>query len=192
MRAIKTHAEAQFVPDNTDAKYVVVVRDPKDALISSFFFADSIMPGLRSIGLTAWTDAFINGEVPFGLWAEHVASFWPWCERANVLLVTFGAMKSDLAQVVREVASLMQVTLRDEEVALVLERCSFAYMKAHEAKFEPPTPMINNDSVQLMRTGKKGEAAEHLSPDQLANVDRAMKAQLQAFGSDFPYDKYFG
>lgn len=189
-RAVKTHAEAQFIPYNPDAKYVVVIRDPKDALISSFHFSDSIMPGLSSIGLDAWTEAFIAGEIPYGMWAEHVASFWSWRERHNVLIVTFDEMKRNLEKVAQDVAALMQVQLSEAELAMVVEKSSFAYMKAAEAKFEPPTPMVN-DGVTLLRKGQTGEAAEHLTPEQLATVDRAMKAQLQQFGSDFPYDEYF-
>ena len=190
IRAIKTHAEAQYVPYNKDAKYVVVIRDPKDALISSFFFSESLMPGLSSIGLDAWTDAFMAGEVPYGIWAEHVAGFWPWRERENVRVVMFSDMKRDLEKVVRDVAALMQVPLTEEQLANVVERSSFAHMKAIENKFEPPTPMVN-EGVTLLRKGKTGEATEHLSPEQLAAVDQAMKAQLQQFGSDFPYDDYF-
>lgn len=190
LRAVKTHAEAQFVPYNKDAKYIVVIRDPKDTLISSFYFSDSIMPGLSSIGLNAWTEAFIAGEIPYGFWAEHVAGFWPWRERENVLIVMFSEMKRDLEKVARDVAALMQVSLNETQLAAVVERSSFAYMKAAENKFEPPTPMVN-EGVTLLRQGKTGEATEHLTPEQLAAVDRAMKAQLQQFGSDFPYDHYF-
>jgi hypothetical protein len=190
IRAVKTHAEANFIPYNRDAKYVIVIRDPKDALISSFYFSDSIMPGLSSIGLDAWTEAFIRGEIPYGIWAEHVAGFWPWRERDNVLVVMFSEMKRDLEKVARAVATLMEVQLSDAEVAMAVEKSSFAYMKAAEAKFEPPSPMVQ-EKVELLRNGKTGEAVEHLTPEQLATVDRTMKAQLQNFGSDFPYDEYF-
>lgn len=190
-RAVKTHAEAQFVPYSPNAKYVIVIRDPKDALISSFYFSDSIMPGLSSIGLNAWAEAFIAGEIPYGVWAEHVAGFWPWRERENVLVVTFNEMKRNLEKVARDVAALMQVQLSDTALALVVEKSSFAYMKEAEAKFEPPTPMVQ-EKVELLRSGKTGEAAKHLTPEQLSAVDQAMKAQLQEFGSDFPYHDYFG
>ena len=192
-RAVKTHAEAQFVPYNGVAKYVIVIRDPKDALISGFYFADAIMPGLSSIGLDKWLDAFIQGEIPFGLWADHVASFWPWRDQDNVLTVTFGEMKADLRSVVQRVAALMTVELSDEQLDQAVEKASFAYMKTHAVKFEPPSPPgLKQDRMMLIRSGKKGESAELLTPEQLARVDREMKAQLIARGSDFPYDDYFG
>ena len=191
MRAIKTHAEAPFVPYGPEARYIVVVRDPKDALVSGYYFADSIFPGLRSLGLEAWTEAFVEGQTPFCLWAEHIAGFWPWRTRANVEFVTFAEMKRELGPVVDRIAALMGVELSEDERAAVVERSGFPYMKAHEVKFRPPSPSPGSPTIELIRKGKTGEAAELLSPECLAEVDARIKAQLEALGSDFPYDEFF-
>lgn len=191
MRAVKTHAEAQFVPYNTEAKYIIVLRDPKDVVISSYYFSDSIMPGLSEMGLDAWLDAFLTGKVPYGMWAEQVAGFWPWRDRDNVHLVTFAEMKQDLEKVVRAVAQLMQVELRPRAVDRIIERSGFAYMKANADKFNPPVPTKRSKPVELIRKGAKGESAELLTPDQLRLIDEVMKTQLEEFRSDFPYNDYF-
>lgn len=191
LRAVKTHAEAQYVPYNSAAKYVVVIRDPKDALISSFHFSESIMPGVKSIGLDKWTDAFVKGETPFSLWAEHTAGFWPWRNRENVLVLTFAEMKQDLETAVRRLATLMNVDLTDVELEKVVEKSSFAYMKANEAQFAPPSPVATKEPIELIRKGKTGEFAKALTPAQQAQVDRTAKADLQRLGSDFPYDAYY-
>lgn len=191
MRAIKTHAEAPFVPYGPEAKYVVVLRDPKDVLISAYYFSDSIMPGMTSIGLEAWTEAFMRGEVPYGSWPEQVAGFWPWRERDNVMLTTYGEMKSGLEAVVRRVAALMGVELSPSELAAVVERGSFAHMKREEHKFRPPVPSPERDRVELLRKGQTGDAKLLLTDEQRARVDEAMKRGLRELGSDFPYDEYF-
>lgn len=191
IRAIKTHAEAQFVPYNLDAKYVVIIRDPKDAMISSFHFSDAIMPGLGSIGLDKWTEVFKEGNTPYGIWAEHVASFWPWRDRDNVVVLMFNEIKRDLEKAVRAVAKLMQVDLSEAEIAEVVRKSEFGYMKSVETKFTPPSPLVQKVPVEIIRKGKTGESAEVLSAEQLQSVDEAMKAQLEALGSDFPYDFYF-
>lgn len=190
LRAVKTHAEAQFVPYSPDAKYVVVIRDPKDAVVSSFHFSESIMPGISSIGLESWTDAFLEGEIPYGIWAEHTASFWPWRDRPNVRIVTFADMKANLEGVVRQVSELMEVELTQAEVHQVVERSGFAYMKKHEDMFRPP--LFNGAEVEIIRKGKKGESTETFTPERIAQIDRVMKEQLREFGCDFPYDDHFG
>jgi hypothetical protein len=191
MRAIKTHAEAQFVPYNADAKYVVIIRDPKDVIISAFHFADSLVPGLSSIGLDAWTEAFKAEKAPWGIWAEHVACFWEWRNRKNVQVLMFDEIKRDLDKAVRAVAKLMQVDLSETEIAEVVRKSEFTYMKSVEDKFTPPSPLATKEPIEIIRKGKTGEATEMLTAEQLKSVDEAMKAQLKAFGSDFPYDEYF-
>ncbi|MEM7335566.1 MAG: sulfotransferase domain-containing protein [Chloroflexota bacterium] len=192
LRAIKTHAEADFVPYHPDAKYLFVFRDPKDVLISAFYFSESIMPGLKSIGLDKWTEAFIAGETPFGSWPEHIASFWPWRDRENVLQTTYEWMKADLEKAVRSVSQLMAVDLTDEQVAKVVHRSSFTYMKEHKDKFKPPSPPGTSGTIELIRKGNTGDAAKELTAVQQKAVNHAMKEQLKALGSDFPFDTFYG
>jgi hypothetical protein len=189
-RAIKTHNEAHYVPYNSQATYIIVMRDPKDALVSAFYFADSFMPGIRSLGLSHWAELFVADKTIFGSWPAHIASFWPWRERDNVLITTFAEMKRDLEKTVCDVAALMEVALTEVEIAQVVERSGFAHMKAIEEKFSPT--ILAGRNPQMMRTGNSGEAKALLTLDELSTIDREMKAQLQLLGSDFPYDAYFG
>ena len=41
-RVIKTHLESDYVPYHPDAKYIVVIRDPKDVFVSSYFFGQGV------------------------------------------------------------------------------------------------------------------------------------------------------
>lgn len=186
-RAVKTHAEAQFVPYNEAAKYVVVLRDPKDVVVSSFYFANSYMPGIDSIGIEAWADAFMYDRVPYGSWPEHTAGFWAWRSRPNVLIVSFEEMKADLRPVIDKLVALMGVSLTDAEMEKVLERCSFSYMKTNEERFKPPTVATMNSDITLLRSGKTGDSAEMLSAEKRAEIDSVMARRLQELGSDFPY-----
>ena len=37
-RVIKTHCDWDWLPYSPDARYVIVIRDPKDVFVSSYFF----------------------------------------------------------------------------------------------------------------------------------------------------------
>ncbi|MEM7368588.1 MAG: sulfotransferase domain-containing protein [Bacteroidota bacterium] len=192
-RAIKTHLEAEFVPYSDEASYLVIMRDPKDVILSSFYFSDSIIPGLSSIGIEAWLDAFINNKSPYGSWPEHIAGYWKWRDRANVEIFTFNQMKRNLAETIGKMDALIGTELSRTELEKVLARSEFSAMKAEEEKFLPPTPPgIDRSSLVLLRQGQSGEGKSVLSPEQCERVDRSMKDQLEALGSDFPYDSFFG
>jgi len=89
-RVIKTHREQRYVPYAPEAKYIVVKRDPKEVLVSAYFFAKSMFGSLIDFDYTSdeWLALFFSNRFAFGSWAEHAASWWPYRDRENVLLVT--------------------------------------------------------------------------------------------------------
>jgi hypothetical protein len=42
LRVIKTHLGSDFVPYSPEAKYIIVVRDPKDTFVSNYHFRSSL------------------------------------------------------------------------------------------------------------------------------------------------------
>jgi hypothetical protein len=74
----------------------------------------------------------------FGSWAEHTASWWPYRDHENVLLVTYTELKRDPRTIIPRIADLMKVILTETHVEMVVEKSSFEYMKTHEDKFVPP------------------------------------------------------
>ena len=95
-------------------------------------------------------------------WAEHVASFWPWRTRPNVLFLRFEDMKADLPGTVQRIATLMNIALSADELARVVEKSSFAYMKAIDHKFVPglPSPLNRMARPVMIRKGERGGSVE--------------------------------
>ena len=190
LRVIKTHLESRYVPYSAEARYIVVVRDPKEVFVSSYFF----FPASGTVPINEWHAMFLRDAFPHGSWAEHLASYWPWRTRDNVLMLTYGAMTQDLEGTVRRIAAFMDVALTDEELALVVEKSSFAYMKNIDHKFAPALPFPLERLVRpvMIRKGESGRSAELLSREQQAQIDRYMKEELRRHGCDAPYDEMFG
>ena len=193
LRVIKTHLESDYVPYSPDARYIVVVRDPKEVFVSSYYFSGFMMPGSDMVPVDEWHALYLGDAFPHGSWAEHLASYWRWRTRANVLMLNYGEMTRDLEGTVRRIAEFMGVTLTDEEVALVVERSSFAYMKRIDHKFTPALPFPLNRFARpvMMRSGKSGRSGDMLTREQQAQIDRHMQAELRRRGCDVPYDDMF-
>ena len=192
-RIIKTHFGAHATPWQSGATCIVVVRDPKEVVVSSYHFVVGLLGLLDRISPDEWLELFLSQNLPFGTWPEHAASWWPLRDHANVLLFEFGAMKKDLPGHVDRVAAAMGVRLDATERAQVLERAGFAWMKAHESQFAPPPlPAAGVATRPLMiRKGEAGHAGEMLSQEQQARVDRHCRAELLRLGCDLPYDEWF-
>lgn len=194
MRVIKTHVESHYVPYHSDAKYIVIVRDPKEIFVSSYFFSRGMLPGGEMMPPADWLDMFLSDHFPYGSWAEHLAGYWPWRTRPNVLFLTFDEMKADLEGTVRRIAGLMGVELAPEELARVVEQSSFPAMKRDNHKFAPLAPFPFNKLLrqpEMIRKGERRGSAELLTPEQQGRIDRYMQAELRCRECDFPYAEYF-
>jgi hypothetical protein len=119
-------------------------------------------------------DDFVNGTEYN--WFDHIR---PWLENTACLPVTyvrFEDLKNDFAATVRRVADACEIDVTKARMARVLERCSFEYMKLHEARFAPrnehfagkPDALYQvRDASQFIRHGRVGEGIAALTENQL-------------------------
>lgn len=192
-RVIKTHARAQFVPYNAQAKYIAVVRDPKEVVVSGYHFFGSMLFGSLMPSVETWVRHCTSEEAFFHPWPEFTAGYWAWRERPNVLFLTYNEMLDDPVGVIRRIAGLMQVDLGEDEIARVRELTGFEHMKRIDHKFYPgEVSPFARPGGQMIRSGKGGNSGELLSLDQQRRIDDWCREGLRRLGSDFPYDRMFG
>jgi hypothetical protein len=193
LRVIKTHLETAFVPYDEKATYLTVLRDPKEVLVSSYYFLGGLFGVLNHLSIDDWFDLFMQSDSMAGSWAMHTASFWNWRDRPNVLVLTFGEVKSEPAASIERVAAVMGVELTETQFEKVVERSSFPYMQAHESQFSPPQLPFSKEGnrVLMVRRGASGASDELLSRAQQAAIDRMCQEELRGLGSDFPYSDVF-
>jgi hypothetical protein len=193
LRVIKTHLEAEFVPYDEKSAYLTVLRDPKEVLVSSYYFLGGLLGVLDYVSIDSWFDLFMEPDSMATAWARHTASFWDWRNRPNVVVLPYREVKQAPGAAIERVAAVMGVELSETQISKVMERSSFEYMKAHESQFAPPRlPLMKESDRPLMvRRGRAGVSGEQLSPAQQARVDRLCHAELGRIGSDFPYASTF-
>lgn len=191
LRAVKTHLPFSKLTYTPSARYVWVVRDPKDVFVSSYRFVKSTMLGALMPSVKKWLDLFLSEDAYIGSWAEHVDGGWRRRHEDNVLFLTFEEMKADLHGTVERIAALMGVDLAPEELDKVVQRSTYSYMKTHSRQFDTRglSPPWATPRGAMVRRGEHGSAEELLSTaDQRRDYWRAELAKL---GSDFPYEDRF-
>ena len=191
LRVIKTHLELSAVPFSPAARYVAVVRDPKDVFVSSHHFLRAVGLGRAMPSVRRWLDVYLSPDTMLGSWAAHLQSYWSARDRPNVLFLTYEQMRADLPGAVDKIAKLMGVELTAKERAAVIEQCTFAHMKKIGAKFDPSGPPWASARGSMIRRGERGKSGELLSSADQKRVDDYWRAQLAELGSDFPYDQAF-
>lgn len=134
-RGFKSHLSYTCVPKG--ARYVVSLRDPKDAFVSMFRFMEGwfIEPGTVAMEdfFAAWERG--RGAEGEGYWS-HLASWWAARDRPDVLLVSYANMLGDPAAQIEKLAAFAAIPLDDDLRALTVERISRAYMLEHKHQFD--------------------------------------------------------
>ena len=189
MRVIKTHFDWKLLPYSADARYISVIRDPKDVVVSGYhFFARAAVGGALSI--ESWLNVFLSEQFVWGSWPATTASYWSQRHRPNVLVLSFKEMKRDLRDTVRRVAEFLHVRASDEVIDRVCEKSSFEYMRRNDDKFANWSMVPWRKSGTMVRRGAHGGSSELLTPAQQRHVDDYCRSELRRLGSDFPYEEF--
>ena len=159
-RAFKSHLSYDAVPKG--CRYIVSLRDPKDAAVSLYRFFENwfFEPG------TITLDEFVRARVfPDGTsnpegsdYWSHFISWWEQKDNPNVLLLAYENMQKDPVKTITRIADFIGVPLSSDLLAVVKEQSSIEFMLAHKDRFDD----------YLMR--KRSEEVAGLPPGDSAKV----------------------
>jgi Sulfotransferase domain len=190
-RVIKTHFDWELLPYSEDARYIMVIRDPKDIFVSSYFFLKDGVLGPAMPSVDTWYKLFMSDGFPIGgSWAANTGGYWAQRHRPNALIVSFKSMKRDLKGTVRRVAQFLDIPASEPLVNVVCEKSSFEYMKGIDHKFRIGKMIPWHAEGAMMRKGTQGGSSELLSRERQREMDAYFIAELKRLGSDFPYEEF--
>ena len=190
-RAFKSHAGPGVLPFQAagagpDVRYVVVVRSPDEALASFRPFIASHSDAWFDLW-QAPKDALIGADLDefFAGMGSHMlvpmvfgflAAWWPLRHAPNVHFVHYADLKRDPATSIRGIADFLGFEVSDAQWPNILEYTSFAWMKAHEDKFElrgvTEVPIL--DPGAMIRKGQVGASSEDGITPQIAAATAAI------------------
>ena len=190
-RVIKTHLNWELIPYSEQARYIAVIRDPKDVFVSAYFFLrdagmGGAMPPVETMHRIFLADRFMLNAS----WPAAAAGYWDQRNRPNVLVISFKGMKRDLEGTVRRVAAFLEIQVSDEVIREVCRKASFDYMKQIDHKFAPGKMTLGTPPASMMRKGRQGGSGELLTPEQQQAIDAHCIAELKRLGSDLPYEEF--
>jgi hypothetical protein len=166
-RGFKSHLSYDEVPKG--ARYIVALREPKDAFVSLYRFMEGwfFEPGVISI--EDFAQRYIARHAVGGGYWRHLLSWWAERDNPTVLVLAYEQMLSDPEGAIRKVATFAGIALDNALLAATLEHSSFAFMAAHKDRFDeamnraisetrgglPP----GSDSAKVRQGGTGGRAA---------------------------------
>ncbi|XP_069857184.1 sulfotransferase 2A1-like [Dipodomys merriami] len=175
---ITSHLPIQLFPKSfftSKAKMIYVIRNPKDVLISGYYFWSFTNLAKKPESLEQYFEWFLQGYVPYGSWFDHVRGWMSMREKENMLVISYEQMKKDPRSMVERICGFLGKALEPGELDLVLENSSFQAMKENKMSNLPDVPEeLVPAGVKITRKGTMGDWQNHFTP-----------AQTQAFEETF-------
>lgn len=179
-RIIKTHMPAKLCTHSDKAKYIYVARHPVSCFASTSDFIQ-MLAGPFAPDRKALLDWFCSDKMYWGPWPEHVEGWWQRAqEKNNVLFIHFEELKKNPEAIIAQIADFLDYQLNDDEMASVIRKSSFAYMKEYEEYFEmaPPNLFSMSSKINFMQSGTSGRHQD-ANPQAAQAIVSFCRQQLQ-------------
>lgn len=129
-RLIKTHLPMQLLPKDIwtkKPKIIYVVRDPRDAFVSSFH-QNQFFLGVNAVPSI---EIFVQEFMDYSYFWPHVLSFFFYRNKSegDIIFFSFEQMKKDLRSIVNRVCEFIGRKYRDDEIERLLDHLDFQSMK---------------------------------------------------------------
>jgi hypothetical protein len=183
-KAFKTHNKLNEVPKG--GKYIVVVRDPCDALVSDYHFMGEMFFDKNSVSLAEFAR---EDYIPDRGVHKHILAFWEQRKDENVLALSYENMKADLSSTIERVAEFIGIELDEELKQIVLKQSDIKFMQEHKVQFEDhlirkarsaAMKLPLDGQLNKVRNGQVGESKNHVPDDIREELDIVWQAEITA------------
>jgi Sulfotransferase domain len=174
-RIFKVHLPYRFM-QLWPGKYIYVARNGKDVLMSYFHFYTSHF-NFRGT-FAQFFELFMRGKVQGGSWFVHVKEWERHARDSNVLFLHYEELVRDFSTYLARIAEFCGFQIPAGRRASLVERCSFAFMKQHEAKFDHVNELLWEMGLSqglFLRRGRVGSWRGHFTDEQEEQFDKTAK-----------------
>ena len=187
-RLIKTHLPLVRTPWNDAARYIYVARNPFDCAVSFYHHTRGFVKHYDFAAGTwdAFFECFLRGEVDFGDYFEHLASWSAKRMAPNLLWLTYEDMLADPASAVRSIGRFLggaagAAASDSATLDRVLAHSSFASMSRDQLRWASARPA---DMPGFVRKGVVGDWRNHFSRQQAVRLAAKLRERTAAMGDE--------
>ena len=194
-KVILTHMAHVHVPYSPEAKYIVVMRNPLDIMLSlRSMIGKKLGPRLIFDWDSLFEIAFADDDMGYAMYYAH---WWKLSRKVdNVLFLFYEDALKNMSQTIVDVTEFLGQEVDPDTVERVRYLSSIEYMKPNSDRFEPPDCMMKSvmlpkdprSRFDMVNKGKAGRGKKAV-PDHLKG--KIKENFLAAFkDTDFPIERY--
>uniref|UniRef100_G1SDB0 Sulfotransferase n=1 Tax=Oryctolagus cuniculus TaxID=9986 RepID=G1SDB0_RABIT len=191
-RLVSTHLPIHIFPKSihtTKAKVIYLMRNPRDVLVSGYYFWNYVKFVENTKSLQEYFELFLDGNVVFGSWFDHVHGWLSLRDQKNFLLLSYEELKQDTRSTIEKICHFLGEKLEPEEINLVLKNSSFQAMKENKMSnysLLSEVDLIHEGHGSFMRKGISGDWKNHFTVTQAEKFDKVFKEKM----ADLPQELF--
>ncbi|XP_036598397.1 bile salt sulfotransferase-like [Trichosurus vulpecula] len=194
-RLLTSHLPIQLFPKSyftSKAKMICVARNPRDIIVSLYHFCSQGPFHALYSNFEQVFDGFLQGNVFFGSWFDHIKGWLSRRDSENFLFVTYEELHQDFMASVKKICQFLGKELSEEEINLVVENASFQVMKQRMLEDKEFIPMKNTEYLKMitLRKGICGDWKNYFTVTQMETFNQLYQEKMNRLDQDlFPWDQ---
>ncbi|KAM6150627.1 sulfotransferase 1E1 [Erethizon dorsatum] len=183
-RIVKTHLPPQLLPASfweKKCKMIYICRNAKDVAVSYYYFFLMVPVHPDPGSFPEFVEKFMQGQVPYSSWYDHVKSWWEKSKDPHVLFIFYEDMKEDIRKEVMKLMHFLGRRPSEELVDKIIKHTSFQEMKNNPSTNYTlmPEEMMNQKVSPFMRKGISGDWKNHFTVALNERFDRHYEQQMR-------------
>ncbi|KAJ1125245.1 hypothetical protein NDU88_003679 [Pleurodeles waltl] len=189
-RVIKTHLPVQLLPKtfwDKDCKVIYVARNAKDIAVSYFYFYQMAVVHPHPGTWEEFLEKFMDGEVVFGSWYDHVKGWWEKQKNCRILYLFYEDMKEDPKREIQRILQFLEKDISEEALEKIVHLTSFQEMKSNPmANYSSvPKDIMDHTISPFMRKGIAGDWKNHFTLAQNEQFEEDYQKKMAECGLKF-------
>ncbi len=186
-RGFKSHLPCDQIPKG--GRYVVALRDPKDAMVSLYRFMEGWFFEPGTISMSDFAAARLTARAQGLDYWHHLITWWEQRNNPDVLLFSYEQMSAAPATSIRRLAAFCGIAVDEALLDLTVRRSALPFMLAHKDKFDDlmmreVSERVGNlphgsDSAKV-RTGRVGSHRSEMPGELAKMLDAIWKETITA------------
>lgn len=187
---IKTHLSLQMLPKSfleKNCKIIYMARNAKDVAVSYYHFYQMAKVHPDPGTWEEFLEQFMDGNVSFGSWYDHVKSWWDIRKKYRILYLFYEDMKEDPQREIQKIMEFLERPANDNLVKKIAHHTSFKEMSQnHMANYRSlPSSFMDHTISPFMRKGVAGDWKNHFTVAQNERFNENYQMQMKGTALHF-------
>ena len=193
-RVLSTHLLPKFFKNLRENKSVpktiVILRNPKDTLVSYFhFYRANESLGKFPGDFHEFFKLFEAQKLVCGDIFEHTIAWYTHPLKDQFLFVTYEEMKDDMEHQIKRFSEYLGIPLTHEQIADIIHYSSFEQMKnCTSAKLVAAYPATDASVSPYVRKGEVGDWKNYMTEEESHKIDTLCREKLAQIGVKYRFE----